>query len=165
MLRSTSFFIFILFLTWSYKATTQVDSVTTKVLPGAFDSIQFSIWNVQFKEASLDGKEYMIELDRKLLVDGDDLSIANALINEPSYDYTRSMQNHFNLVFDFYLEGKIAAKVTISTMTGNVDISNKINKNYFRNNCSEKLNHLLIQLLEKYNFLHHLDEIDLMGIK
>jgi len=156
--------IFLLLLT--LPAFSQVDSISNELIPLSIDSVQLTVWDVHTKEMSLPGqeKEYERELERITLSDKDQILLVNNLLDPKSYDQTRALLNHYNLVFELYSKGVISARIEISTMTGNVDIENKLEEGYFRNNCSEQFGIVLINILTDNDLLELFDEFYLEGI-
>jgi hypothetical protein len=145
----------------------QVDSVNLDLLPNTLDSIQFSIWEVHNKEMSLpdqEENEYAKELERKTLSKKDQQLFITNLQNPKSYDGSRALPYHYNLVLFIYKDGIVSTEIRISTMTGNIDINSKLTEIYFKNSCSEQMEKVLVELLKKYNFFELFDEVDLEGI-
>ncbi|MEP2278478.1 hypothetical protein, partial [Maribacter sp.] len=145
----------------------QIDSLYLDLIPNTQDSIQFSIWEVHNKEMSLpdqEEKEYEKELARETLSKKDQQLCITNLQNPKSYDKSRALPYHHNLVLSIYKEGIILTEIRISTMTGNIDIDSNLTENYFRSNCSEQMRKVLIILLKKYNFIELFDEVELEGI-
>ena len=156
-----------LFCLLSLSGIAQVDSLTPDLLPSNIDSIQFSIWQVYTKEMLPPGKEeetFEKELKRSTLTSKDQNIILNSLRSPDSYAYTRALQTHHNLVFHMYTEGKLSVEVQISSMTGNIDIDNKMTEAYFRNRCGQKFGKLLVHFLNHYHFIDLVDEYDLEGL-
>lgn len=145
----------------------QIDSVKHNLIPNIVDSVDFSVWEVYTKEMSIQGQEkqeYEKELARTSLSQEDQQLLIPTLRNSKSYDYTRALPYHYNLVFYTYYNGQISSEIRISTMTGNIDIDNRITGDYFMNNCSEELGQVLLELLDNNSFSKLFDEIDLEGI-
>ena len=145
----------------------QVDSLNLDLIPNTLDSIQLSIWEVHNKEMSLLGQEEKKlekELERATLSKKDQQLFITNLQNPKSYDQSRALPYHYNLVFFIYKEGIVSTEIRISTMTGNIDVDSKLTESSFRNNCSEQMGKVLVKLLKKYNFFDFFDEVDLEGI-
>lgn len=158
--------LFIFLLNVAPPTFSQVDSISNELIPLSFDSLQLSVWDVHTKEMSLPGqeKEYEKELERITLSEDDQKILVANLLDPRSYDQTRALLYHYNLVFEIYSKRMISARIEISTMTGNVGIENKIEGGYFRNNCSEQFGIVLMNLLSNNDLMELFDELDLEGI-
>ena len=156
----------ILLILLSVTTYSQVDSISNNLIPNHVDSIELSIWDVHTKEMSISNheEEYEKELERITLSDDNQKVLITNFLDFNSYDQTRALIYHYNLVFELYHKGVICTRIEISTMTGNIDIENKLENLYFRNNCSEQLNKVLRKLLGEMNLIKWFDEIDLEGI-
>ncbi|PKB45069.1 hypothetical protein AX016_3306 [Cellulophaga sp. RHA19] len=145
----------------------QVDKPKQNLIPVAVDSIQFSIWNIQSKEMSTPGtkvKEYKKELGYAFLSKKDQDIFIRKLKRPESYDQSRALLHHYNLVFLMYYKGKIAVQVRISSITGNIDVEDVQNKNNYKSSCSKQMGKYLIFLLKKYKLVKFIDEANLEGL-
>lgn len=162
-------FLILLFPIASYSQA--IDSFTQEPFIFPFDSVCMSVWNIYFKENSLvqdesdfheDEEIFRVSLSRK---ESDQL--INRLRKKKSYDDVRALQNHYDLVFQFYQSGEIVCRVEISMMTGNITAKNLFKNATFRNGCSTSLGKHLECLLDSHGIIEQLnyDEIDLMGLR
>lgn len=120
------------------------------------DTIQFSIWEVHTKEMSTPGdteKEYKKELKRVTLSKEDQELIIAKLKDPESYIQERALLYHYDLVFLFYKEDVVVTEVRISTLTGNIDIDNKLTKSSIKSKCANPMKSVLLNLLKKHEFL------------
>lgn len=155
---------FFLFSVISYS---QINSVDYELNMKNIDSIQFSIWNIHTKEMSTPNniKEYKKKLKQVALKSIDQELFIKTILDTKSYDGSLALLYHNNLLFQIYSKGLITTEIGISTITGNIYIENKINKSYFRNNCSKKGGKYFISLLKSYDLLSFIDEYELEGLK
>lgn len=154
----------LIFLFWA--TYSQVESINHQLIPNSVDSIQLSICEWNSKEMLIPSQDmkYETEIERVVLSDNDKEVLITKLRDPNSYDETRALPYHYNMVFDLFHKGTNTIRIEISTMTGNIDIENKLKDLHFRNNCSEQLNIVLMELLTKYDLKNLIDEIDLEGI-
>ncbi|MCL5245164.1 hypothetical protein M4I21_05045 [Cellulophaga sp. 20_2_10] len=120
------------------------------------DRIQFSKWEVHTKEMSKPGdteKEYKKELKRVTLSKEDQELISAKLKDPESYTQERDLLYHYDLVFLFYKEDVVVTEVRLSTLTGNIDIDNKLTKSSIKSKCANTMKSVLLNLLRKHEFL------------
>ncbi len=155
---------FFLFSVISYS---QINSFDYELNIKNIDSIQFSIWNIHTKEMSTPNKikEYKKKLKQVTLKTIDQELFIKTILDTKSYDGSLALLYHNNLLFQIFNKGLITTEIAISTITGNIYIENKINKNYLRNNCSKKGGMYLFFLLKSYDLLSFIDEYELEGLK
>ncbi len=145
----------------------QVDTMHAAILSVQFDHAEMALWEMHTKEMSTPGmelNEYEREVKRNTLTRAEANRLMKLLVKPGSYDQTRALLYHYNLVIEF-INDSTAVRVMVSTITGNIDIENKVNGKYFRNNTKGKLNKRLLHLMRKYQLIELLDEFDLEGIK
>lgn len=145
----------------------QVGKPKQNLIPVAVDSVQFSIWNIQSKETSTPDtkvKEYKKELGCAILGKKDQHTFIKKLQSPESYNSSRALLHHYNLVFLIYHNGKIVGKARISSITGNIDVENIQNQNNYKSSVSKKMGKYLIRLLKKYKLLKLVDEVNLEGL-
>jgi len=150
-----------------YSGYTQIDSIDFNKAINNMDSIQFSLWDVHNKEMSTLGEtiqEYQKLLNQKTLSKSDEVLLIKSMRNAKSYDQLRALPYHYNLVFKVYKAGVVSMEARISTITGNIDIDTRFSRYRFKNNCSEQMNNVVIDLLKRYNFFEQIDAIDLEGL-
>jgi hypothetical protein len=151
----------------STTAYSQLKSLNDFLILENVDSILFSIWEVQTKEMSSPGQigeEYEKELARSILNKSDQELLLTHLKNPDSYDRSRALRHHYNLMFTIYKEGISSNKIFLSTLTGNIDVENKLGIIYFRNSCSEEFGKILIDFLTRYKYSGLFGELDLEGL-
>lgn len=152
----------------AFLGAAQVDSLDVDLIPWGTDSIHLAVWEVYHKEGALPGQEemeYELELYRVSLSQQDQELLLNRLKNPKSYDQTRALPYHYNLVFSIYKGMLLSGEVRISTLTGNIDIDNQLSGSSFKNNCSGEMGKVIIEFLEKYDLLQFFDEVLLEGMK
>ncbi len=156
----------ILFLS-STMLYSQLDSVFYYLPKAKIDSIQLSIWKVQTKETSSPSnpKEYQKQLKKVTLKLKDQQLFINTILDAQSYDNKVALLYHYNIFFEIYNKSMVTSEVKISTITGNVYISNKLNKKKKRDNCSKKGASKILFLLKSYKLLKYIDEFELKGVK
>ncbi|EWH13695.1 hypothetical protein KLA_07846 [Cellulophaga geojensis KL-A] len=145
----------------------QANKLQKNLIPTKVDSIQFSIWHIQTKETSNPGtkvKEYKKELGYTVLDKKDQHTFIKKLQSPESYNSSRALLHHYNLVFLIYHNGKIVGKVHISSITGNIDVESVQNQNNYKTSVSKQMGKYLIGLLKKYKLLKLVDEVNLKGL-
>ena len=167
-MKNVNIFFFILTLNVGFS---QIDSLTLDLLPSSYDSVVFSVWDVQTKETGMplnifdpinsEVDEYERELGRTSLSLKDSKSWIKKISKKSSYAQSRALIYHYNVVFELHKKGQIITTISISTMNKNIDIRNLQNDQFFRNSCSKRLKKALVSLLKKYSFMEYIDEFDL----
>ena len=152
---------------FSFVGFSQVGKSKQNLIPVAVDSIQFSIWDIHSKETSTPGtkvEEYKKELGYTVLDKKDQDIFIRKLQSSKSYNQSRALLHHYNIVFLMYHKGKIAAQVRISSITGNIDIDTVQNQNNYKSSCSKQMGEYIIFLLKNYKLIKLIDEVYLDGL-
>lgn len=150
----------------SLKANAQIDSVDQLVSKG-IDSIQFSIWNVMNKELSTRNnvQTYQRLIAKKRLEKKDERLFLKTVVNPKSYNQSKAVLTHHNLVFSLYAENKIVLEIKISSYTGNINIGKKTDGIFIRSHCSKRFSKVLVRLLKRNGFLVLMDDLLTEGIR
>lgn len=105
------------------------------------------------------------ELARVLVtVDDMDMLLRKAS-KKSSYQDSRALLTHSNVLFTFYKNGAVCSTLRFSTVTGNIAVSNSNTGNEFYSNASGKIRPYLVNLLKKYGVLKMIDSIDRQAIE
>jgi len=162
-MRST---LLVLILTLPSIGYAQIDSISKNILSSTIDSIQCSIWNMHTKEMSMAGniQEYEFEIKRVTLSKIDTELFITKLLDHQSYDNSRALTYHYNIVFEVFHDAQIKNKIILSGMTGNIDIENKITGEVLRNRCTSTLGTFLIQLMDTHSLTTLFNEYELEGL-
>lgn len=145
-----------------------LDSIALSSINLSADSIILSVWNIQTKEMSMPGdepEEFSFELDRKRLSETDANSLIRQLKNQSSFDNSRALLYHYNLVFEFWQEGKELTDVYVSTLTGNIDLAETRSESAFENNCSPELSTLILEFLRLYAVIDLVGDVGTDGLE
>jgi hypothetical protein len=161
-------FLSVLVFTCLSSAAQSADTTLLSSINLSSDSVILSVWNVQTKETSMPGdepQEFSFELDRKRLSETDANLLIQLLKAGSSFDDSRALLYHHNLVFEFWQKGNKQTDVYISTLTGNIDLIDTWNKNTFQNNCSSKLNTLILEFLRSYAAIDLVSDVGTDGLE
>lgn len=163
-----SAFLSVLVFTYLSSNAQHLDSIPLSSFNLYADSVILSIWNIQTKEMSIPGdepEEFSIQLDRKRLSGTDGNSLIRQLKKQSSFDNTRALLYHYNLVFEFWLDGSEVTDVYVSTLTGNIDLVDTRSESAFENNCSPELSALILEFLRRYAVIDLLGDVGTDGLE
>ena len=160
--------IIILFVLLSAVCRAQNSNIT-ELLPEEIDSVHIALYDVYSKETSTpfsydpakDGETEVIHY-RMELKDVDRLK--KKLKSKKSFNDGRALLYTYNIVFTYFEAGKEVARITISTITGNIDGENQLTNKVSYKHCSKSFGNYLMTLIKKYNMYSLIDESELIGI-
>jgi len=149
-------YITLLYLFFSSLITySQTNTITTDFNSKSIDSIQLSVWEINNKETSSVGVENISYYEKKLkevtLNKNDEKIFLKRLNDSTSYDNSRVLLNHFDVVLNIYQKGVVSTEIKCSTITENINIESKLTDDSFKNNYSSKMKKTLSYLLKRYD--------------
>ena len=162
-LINVAFFTFL-----SLKSLAQTDTIPLQDISFSADSIVLAVWQIQTKEMSSsedDATEFSIQLQREFLDLPDSKKLNTLLTQSASFDFTRALLYHYNLVFEFWQNGSVVTEVYVSTLTGNIDIVDVQTETAFENNCGSNLNSFLLELLHKHSLIDLVGDVGTDGLE
>lgn len=154
------------FLLISHLSWTQPQKFSKKFLPTQADSCLLSIYQVATKEMiPLHAQPIERQLKQLRVSDQDVKILLKKAGKKSSYRDFRSMLNHYNVIFDFYKNGSHHGNITLSTISGNIQINNSTDKQKFYGNVSKKFGHYLLSKLCTYNVMDLIDTDNLQWLE
>ena len=109
----------------SFASFSQIDKMDERTFQFDFDSVHVSLWDIYFKESARpifwgenvdDGSDIRpsVELKRINLSEEKSIELLRQLRAPYSYDDERALQNHSNLIVEFYHKGNVANRIELS---------------------------------------------------
>lgn len=139
--------------------------IKSDAVPQKADSCELTVYKMITKEMTKPGQAEVEEKLKSLMLSYPDMtSLEKKLSKKPSYTKSRALLTHYNLVFKFYKKGQLDTQVTISTITGNVNIDNLTNKSRLYRRASSSFGAYLLWLLDKNKVLHLIPPSNLEGL-
>lgn len=154
------------FLSISGLCYSQSPGFNSKVFPKKADSCHLILFHVVTKEMALsEGQLVEKELQSVNISNSDMKSFMKQISKKSSTKGSRAMTTHHNLVFAFFQNKKTSHQIFISTITGNIEVSNLANNESFYGATSISFGTYLIKLLKTYDMINLIDDVDLKGIR
>lgn len=150
----------------SYFSWAQPQKISKKFLPNQADSCLLSIHKVVTKEMVPPHGQPIEKQLKQLRVSDQDVKILSKKVGKKSsYQDSRALLTHYNVIFDFYKNGSSHGNITFSTITGNIEINNSINRQHFYGNVSKKFGHYLLSMFRTYDIVELIDTNNLQWLE
>ncbi len=115
------------------------------------DSCYLSLHKVVTKEMVKPLEQpYEQELLKLKIANEDSKLLLKKASKKSSYQDSRAMLTHHNIVFSFYKDNTICYTIHLSTLTGNIEIRKLSTQETFYSRVSNKFGRYLIKMFKKY---------------
>lgn len=126
-------------------------SIVKNIIDTDPDSCYLSLHKVVTKEMVKPLEEpFEQELVKLKISNEDNKILLKKASKKSSYQDSRALLTHYNIVFSFYKDGTISSTIHLSTLTGNIEIRNLSTQEEFYNRVSNRFGHYLIKMFKKY---------------
>ena len=143
----------------------QPQDVTKSLMDHDIDSSSISIYKVVTREMmSSEGQETEELLNRIIITNQDATALLKKASKKSSYQDDQALLTHHNLVIHLYQSGTAYGTITLSSITGNITVSNSADNHEAFGNVSKKLGQYIILLLKKYDQLTLIQPMGLEGL-
>jgi len=140
-------------------------SIVKNIMDTEPDSSYLSIHKVVTKEMVKPFEEpFEQELIKLKLSNKDSKVLLKKASRKSSYQDSRALLTHYNVLFSFYKDGTICSIIKLSTLTSNIEISNLCTQEEFYSNVSNKFDRYLINMFKKYKVFEMINPNDIRAL-
>jgi hypothetical protein len=97
------------------------------------------------------------------IADQDLKGLVKKLGRKSSYQDSRALLTHYNVIFNLYKNGSLHGNITLSTITGNIEIQTE--KQAFYGNISKELGQYLLDVFHTYEVIERIGTSNLEGLR